>query len=305
MRAVLSRAAALLLAALLIMSAGVCASADYEAAEAKIPIGGTGTFLIKDSEAENKDAFDMVKIEGSGSFTLSFVEPDDYSYVVFSTDQDNPARYNVLVRVLVEGEQLLPYVVVTEAESGRKVPAALYPITVDPPVSKRVTGENIPKDESFHFLFKAISTSAEGLDGKLPMPEGSEGQVKRLTVVGSGETEAGEIRIDRAGTYVYEFSEVDDGVPGYSYDKSVFRVTFKVTESETGFQVDEQWTRDGIRINTPLAAFVNAYRTPISPKTGDTANPLLWGVILGGSLLLLSAVVWTLKKKNAGDWTEI
>ena len=301
MRAVFSRAAALLLAALLLMSAGACACAEYEAAEAIIPVGGIGSFWIKEPEAEDGEAFDTLELDGSGSFTLSFVEPDDYSYVVFSTDPENPARYNVLVRVLTdESDSLTAHAVVSELESGRKVPAALYPVTENPPLEKQLIGDTPPAAESFHFLFRAVSTTAEGLQGKLPMPEGSDGQVKRLTVLGAGETEAGEIRFDRAGTYVYEFSEEKGSARGYRYDDSIYRVSFLVTESEEGFRVEKTMTKNGAAAESFKAVFTNSYRASASPKTGDDTRLLPYALALGLSGLFLLIPVIGNARRNKG-----
>ena len=42
-----------------------------------------------------------VNLSGSGSFKQSFNEPDDYHYEIFSPDEENTARYSVLIRVIV------------------------------------------------------------------------------------------------------------------------------------------------------------------------------------------------------------
>lgn len=287
MRRVLPRAAVLFLVLVFVMLPQTASAvARYEPVTATVPVSGTGTFLIKEATAPDEKAFASITIKESGSFSLRFEEPDDYSYVVFSTDAENTARYKVLAHTTLENGTLQPNVVVMNEATGRKTPAALYPVYEDPPVAKRVTGETPPTDETFEFLFKGVRTTAEGLDGKLPMPEGSEEQVKKLTIVGAGEVEAGVIKFDRAGIYEYEFTEVNTGAAGYRYDSSVYRLTFTVTESESGLRVEKRLTRNGEPSDLPCATFVNEYesRSPFVPKTGDNSRPELWAALLCSSL---------------------
>ena len=301
MRRVLSRAVVLLLALVFTMLPQT-ASADSscESVTATVPVNGAGTFLIKEATASDEEAFASITIEESGSFSLCFDEPDDYSYVVFSTDAENTARYNVLAHTTLENGALRPNVVVINAATGRKTLAALYPVYEDPPVAKRVTGETPPTDETFEFLFKGVRTTAEGLDGRPPMPEGSEEQVKKLTIVGTGEAEAGVIGFDRAGIYEYEFTEINTGAAGYRYDSSVYRLTFIVTESESGFQVEKRLTCNGQPTDLPCATFVNEYeyRSPFVPKTGDDNHPGLWAALLCSSLFGEAILLATGRKRR-------
>jgi len=298
MMRLISKAAALLLAVMLLTGLACSAQADfaYEAVEATIPVGGTGTFKLASAE-EPDTALDEITIEGSGAFSQSFDEPGDYEFVIYSEDAVNTARYDVLVRVLTDAEDVLEaHVVVAESDTGRKVPSALYPVKVDPPIAKRLTGETPPSTETFEFRFRAVSTTAEGLEGNLPMPEGSNGQEKKITIVGAGETEAGEYYLEKAGVYVYEFVEVNTGKAGYTYDTSVYRVTFTVTETEEGFHVDQVMTKNGVETERFLAVFTNSYRTKTYPKTGDENSPVLWMAVLVGSFTCLAAASYRLKK---------
>ena len=219
-----SRIIACILAILLLAGSTVTAHAEfsYGTVEALIPVGGTGCFRLKLDGAEDEAYIEELNLSGSGSFKQSFNEPDDYHYEIFSPDEENTARYSVLIRVMSDENGVLQaYVVVTDKATGRKTPAALYPVTVNPPIAKEIKGEKNYNAGVFTFLFRAVSTTAEGLEGNLPMPKDAEGQVKRITIVGAGQSEAGEIRFDRAGTYIYEFTEEQGNDRSFTYDKSV------------------------------------------------------------------------------------
>ena len=293
----------LLLVAVLTLGTAVTAQAaeGYPPTEAAIPVGGTGVFLLKEAGAPDADAVETITIDGYGEFKQSFVEPGDYAFQVFSTDAINTARYDVIVHVTTDGTWTLENVVViAEHGTGRKVPSCPYPVSIDPPVSKKLTGEKPASAESFVFLFKGISTTAEGLGGKPPMPAGSEGLTKKITIVGEGEKEAGKIVLDRAGTYIYEFTEEKGTSAGYTYDKSVYRLTVTVTETKTGFSVEERMTKDGVTQEKTAAVFTNEYKKSSTPSIGDENRPALWAGLMASSLFALVLILWIFprKKKN-------
>lgn len=96
------------------------------------------------------------------------------------------------------------------------------PILVDPPIIRKVvTGDGAPETE-FNFIFKG----AEGL----PMPEGSEGNIKKLKLTGAGEVEIGTIKITRPGVYTYTVHELSGGAEGWTYDNAEYIISFNVTE---------------------------------------------------------------------------
>ena len=156
----------LLLAALLVsLVPCVAAAGYYEPVKAEIPVGGTGTFYLKEAGAEDKDAIDTLKAEGTGTFTLSYDEPDTYVYEIFSKDERNTMRYDVYVYVTTDEanntNRLSTQIAIYEKGSDRKLPVAYYPITmIDPPVKKKLTGDTPTEAVRFSFTFKAISTTA-------------------------------------------------------------------------------------------------------------------------------------------------
>lgn len=92
-----------------------------------------------------------------------------------------------------------------------------------PIIRKVVSGENAPETE-FHFVVK-------GANGA-PMPEGSEGNMKKLALTGAGELEIGAITFTKPGVYVYTVDEISDGAEGWTYDPAVYTITFTITEKK-------------------------------------------------------------------------
>ena len=98
------------------------------------------------------------------------------------------------------------------------------PLSLDPPlIQKVVMGEN-PPETQFSFLLK-------GEDGA-PMPEGSDGSVKIVTLKGEGNAELGRFTYEKAGVYTYTISELDGGEEGWIYDASLYTLTVTVTEQD-------------------------------------------------------------------------
>ena len=112
-----------------------------------------------------------------------------------------------------------------------------------------------------------------------------------------------EITYDKAGTYKYTVSEVNDKQDGIIYDDKKYSVEVKVTGSGKGSYVAEVSCPDG------APAFVNAYEKPAEPakpekpdgnngdgnvvsaKTGDTAQTGLWIVLMLAALVGIGAIL--------------
>lgn len=284
----------------------------YDAIQAKIGVGGTGTFVISELIGEGADehigdVISSIEVKDYGEFTLSYDEPGAYKYLISSSDKYNTARYRVIVTVTagedMASDMLSQSITIMPENENRKVTIAYYPVVVvDPPIKKVVKGDGAPKDTVFDFDFKAVDTSVEELKGKMPMPEGSDGQVKHLRVKTGEEVEAGSFYLPKAGTYKYEFVEKNTAIKDYTYDESVWRVEFTVTEGEKGYDVVKTIYKNGEKTDAAKIEFVNTYRGepgkgPI--KTGDVQKLALWvglfAVSVGGGMF---AVVGMKKKKR-------
>ena len=189
-------------------------------------------------------------------------------------------------------------------------------VMVDPPVKKTVTG-NPGKDGTFTFKLKAK-------DSTNPMPTGSKGGVKTLTIAGSGEEDFGTWSYAAAGSYNYTISEVNTGEAGYKYDTTVYTITDSVTD-EDGQLVVTRTVTDGAGRRVSACAFTNEYKpvdssnkpvnggnnpvngsnNPVNggifaPKTGDSSSMARYVIpAVTALLVLLASAAWRRKKKRA------
>ena len=119
----------------------------------------------------------------------------------------------------------------------------------DPPIiTKVVKGKGAPK-KKFQFAFVA--------EGKAPMPEGSSGSKKVLTLTGAGKVEAGEISFTKAGTYKYKIYEVKEDIKGWTYDTARYTVTFVVKEADGKLTCKRTIKKNGK--SADKISFVNKY----------------------------------------------
>lgn len=111
------------------------------------------------------------------------------------------------------------------------------PVEVDPPlITKVVSGENAPTG-----VFEFVFTGQHGT----PMPEGSEGYRKNLTLTGAGQLEIGKIKYEKAGTYVYTVHEKNLGSEGWKYDSAVYTVTVVIAEENDTLSATTTITKGG------------------------------------------------------------
>ena len=303
MRKTMLRMLGALLLTLLLAGLAPTALAEgyYAPVEAKIPVGGTGTFHIR--EAGSTEILDTLDAEGTGEFTLSFVEPGNYAYEIWSEDEGNEFCYDVYVYVTTDVEKgtnaLFTQLAIYEKGSDRKLPVAYYPIVmIDPPVSKRIIGDTPALESRFTFRFTAVSTTAAEYAGALPMPPESDGQSKTIEIVGAAEEEVGEIVFDRAGTYIYEVREVAGEDKSYTYDTTVYRLVVEIVEGETSLEDHQTMYKDGVAIDSTNFEFTNTYTQPLSPKTGDENNALLWTGVMAAALLAAGTAGFILVRKD-------
>ena len=273
---------------------------------------GEFTFQLKD---ETGRVVDTAKNKADGSVTfpkLKFTEAGTYTYTVSEVrgDQEHMtydgAEYKVTATV-TDAFDGKPMSVSWSCGVGEKItfnntyikpiPTPCY---LDPPLHKVVKG-NPAKDGKFTFVLKGKSTTAEA--GSLPMPKGSSGQTKTITVRGAGSYEFGVIRFTEPGTYVYTMTEKDNRAAGYTYDTSEYTLTCTVTESrDNKLSVKAEVTKDGNR--TGKAKFTNRYKKPEpkknGPDTGDRSDLTLM-ILLGATSAAALGALWTYRRKTECD----
>lgn len=157
-------------------------------------------------------------------------------------------------------------------------------VSVDPPVQKRITGDTPATTSPFTFVFAAS-------DPNNPMPPGSLGSTKEIMILGAGSKEIGEIVFEKPGTYVYTVREKAGDVEGYTYDSTVYIITFEVTE-EDGELTLKRTVRTDAGVESNEIVFTNPYKTPENkvPNTGVLWWPVPVLLFVGFSFVMIGLV---------------
>ncbi len=148
------------------------------------------------------------------------------------------------------------------------------PTTHDPAVEKKIEGPKPSNPDTFSFVLKRT-------DASFPMPAGSDGDTKTITVEGAGSPEFGDIAFTLPGTYTYTITETKGGA-ACTYDGSSYALTYEVADDGQGkLRAKRSMTKtvDGTTTVVDLGAqgdaigavFTNVYPTPdISTPTPNS-----------------------------------
>lgn len=165
--------------------------------------------------------------------------------------------------------------------------------TNEPIVNKSITGHKPASPGLFQFTLTAKNS-------KNPMPEGSSGSTKTVSVTGAGSASFGQIVFTEAGTYEYEVKEVKGDLQGYTYDQSVYTIVYTVTKSGDKVNVSSVTTKsDGSKAESII--FDNPYKNlgVNLPQTG-----VLWWPVpvlsFAGLLMILLGMI-----RRRGEEDEI
>ena len=136
---------------------------------------------------------------------------------------------------------------------------------IDPPIIEKVVeGENAPETQ-FSFLLRG--------ENGAPMPEGSNGNTKIITLNGSGEAEIGTFTFAAPGVYSYTISELNTGGDGWEYDDTVYTLTFTVTMENGVLHAEQELVKVGEPAQT--ARFVNRYE-PDRTENTEVSGTKTW-----------------------------
>ena len=170
------------------------------------------------------------------------------------------------------------------------------PVRHDPPVLKKITGGKPEKDETFRFRLTAVRTDA---DAAMPMPEGASGKTLDVETKAGAEKEFGDIVFTEPGSYWYTIEEIDTGIDGYKYDKSVYQLHYTVERQEDGrLTMTLETTKNGAKVSEAVYTFTNEYvpeDTP--PDTGDTNMLPVW-IALMAVTGTVSALLWIRRRRE-------
>jgi len=256
---------------------------------------------------------------GTGSVNagpISFIQTGIYNYEIeqYIASPKTGYTYDAQVyTVTVYIDYAKNAVVIIQKQDGAKTGSIKFAnkytylasdpsLMVDPLVNKTVSG-NPGKDSNFTFKLEAKDKSN-------PMPSGSSGGVKTLTIVGSGTEDFGTWSYTEIGTYYYTVSETNTGERGYIYDSMVYTITDSVKDVD-GQLVLTRTVANASGKQVSAFDFINQYSATVGgsgtngPKTGDDTMTGLYQAILGISgLVLMACMVYLLmdsKRKKKGS----
>lgn len=215
---------------------------------------------------------------GEGGFTLTFTNVGDYYYTVRqsagsvegATYDDTIFYVHCQVTHGTEGLDVVAVAYTDPACSGGKsdiaftdtyIDTTVYsPAIIDPPVMKAITGDTPAGAAQFQFVLAAD-------DADYPMPAGSTSGIRIVTITGSGGAEFGNISYTKPGTYTYTCYELNGGIPGYTYDTTVYTLTVEVTAENDRLSASSTY---GVRGGGAAGGFqfTNTYKASGNPGGG-------------------------------------
>ena len=164
------------------------------------------------------------------------------------------------------------------------------------PVVKTVSGN---PSQNATFTFRLVTQ-----DPANPLPSGSVGGIKEVSITGPGTTTFGNWIYEEEGVYYYTVFELNGGVAGYSYDTEVYTITDTVTLVEGQLVLSRVITNSANRQVTSYS-FINTYSSTVpGPKTGDYLNTGLYtGLLIAGCMAAMGALIFLVvgtRRKEAG-----
>ena len=137
--------------------------------------------------------------------------------------------------------------------------------TALPTVTKVVSGDEPGTYPTFGFTLEPLAGA--------PAPDGAdENGVATVTINGAGSATIGSVTFDKAGTYSYKVYEIAGDAEGWTYDGSVYTVTYTVTDDGSGVlsATAAISTADGA---ADAVAFENVYTAPKPEEPVEPEEP--------------------------------
>ncbi|MBR0230222.1 MAG: hypothetical protein IJL94_02425, partial [Erysipelotrichaceae bacterium] len=101
----------------------------------------------------------------------------------------------------------------------------------------------------------------------------------------------------KPGDYFYEIAEVDDGLAGYEYDKSVYSIKYEVVQEGENLKCTRIFQKDGEDVTVATFEFTNVFTDPDIPDTGDRSSIDLWAILFAQSMILALGAAMKLRKR--------
>ena len=216
--------------------------------------GTKDSLTLKNPDADGGEVnFGEIVFSTEGVYEYTITESGEYPGV--ENDQ-NPIR-NIKVSVKDFGGKLFALVSGDELEFTN----TFKPYSTEGRIEldKIISGTPPASAANFEFNLKA-----EAPGTGQPMPDGSFSDSEIVMLVGEGHTAFEPIHFTEPGTFNYTLEEVNDGLRGYTYDPSVYTISFTVKQSEDSLYdliVEKKIYKDGEEVTEIV--FDNKY-TPSS-----------------------------------------
>ena len=233
------------------------------AGEVQTDVEGEKTWVLNGHEADLPEAI-MVRLKNGDLIVEEItVIPDEngewhYTFHAPKYDADGNEIHYTIEEIPVTG--FLP-----SYDGFDIINTYIPPVKIDPPIIEKVVeGENAPETQ-FSFLLRG--------ENGAPMPEGSNGNTKIITLNGSGEAEIGTFTFAAPGVYSYTISELNTGGDGWEYDDTVYTLTFTVTMENGVLHAEQELVKVGEPAQT--ARFVNRYE-PDRTENTEVSGTKTW-----------------------------
>ena len=133
-------------------------------------------------------------------------------------------------------------------------------------LEKKVSGASPATPALFRFTLRPEETGGQ------PMPIGSSANSSTIELSGEGHTDFAPITFTKPGVFKYTVEEINDGIAGYTYDPSVYTLSYTVTQSENSIYdliVERKIYKDGVEVESIV--FNNQYKS--NSGGGGGGNP--------------------------------
>lgn len=181
-------------------------------------------------------------------------------------------------------------------------------VSINPMITKEITGDAPTADSTFIFLMKAVSTQT-------PLPTDEANGFITRTISGSGQEALGEIIYTKPGIYVYEIWE-DSSLQGkeynkYTFDKTVYTMSVVVSDDGQGTLSTVVDYKDANGNDKSELVFTNSYKKshinitfhPSSKPNNGNSNGVNSGDTTNTNFLIytmiaMSGIIIVLRKKK-------
>ena len=278
-------------------------------ADMPIPAGGSNGLMTVEVKAGEEREFGVMVFDQEGTYVYEIAEVNTgLEHVTYDT-----SVYTLTYDITLNKETWKYERNLTISKDGEVVKEAVYtfnntyepgkPVEETLKVKKVITGDTPSEASTFKFLLTAKSNTAGLSTAEMPMPSGASGGKATVSVKGGEEKSVGTLAFNQEGTYVYELTEEDTGLSNYTYDKSVYTLTYEIAKENGNFVLkSKKITKDGSEVKD--ISFSNKYTSSEgSTDTPKTGVQDYWPYLLGGACLLLLAaaimIIYLRRSRNA------